>query len=262
MEHASATARHTGRACSFCRLAADGAQPCRVRDRRSRLARRAATPYARSMNRSTPVRAGPATFAGTGTHHPIARVMLAAVLLTVVAGGRDAPRTDAQEGSGRVARAFVDALARDDLDAAMALLVDHPELQTPAGEVLFGAAPVRCYLASLARPIEPGHVLPWGGRKIEAEVSSNGQPLLITFDGGGGVILFIDISDPLQTGSTFGDAATCAADAQPAAGASGSAGVGPPGSCAVANTWVRCAGGRPISTPTAANRVRSSARNS
>ena len=121
-----------------------------------------------------------------------ARYLIALLALGCVLapGARDA---QAQQWSGRVARAFLAAVSDGDLDAAMALVADEVELQTPAGDVIQGAAAVREYLAALPHPIESGDVLPWGGQKIEARVTAGGVPLLFIFDGGGGVIVFIDI---------------------------------------------------------------------
>ncbi len=66
------------------------------------------------------------------------------------------PVTHAQAGSGRVARALLDALTQDDLDAAIALMVSEPELQAPDGELLQGAEAVR------RRPSPPAPLPPAG----------------------------------------------------------------------------------------------------
>ncbi len=99
----------------------------------------------------------------------------------------------AQQGSGRVVLAFIDALARNDMDAVMTLLVAEPEVQTPEGETIHGSEAVRAYLAALPRPIELGVTLPWGGRKYEAHVTADGASLVFIFDGAEGFIAFIDI---------------------------------------------------------------------
>lgn len=103
------------------------------------------------------------------------------------------PVTHAQAGSGRVARALLDALAQDDLDAAMALMVSEPELQTPDGELLQGAEAVRAYLAALPRPIEPGPVIPWGGHRVEAHLRAGETALVFLIEGASGAIAFIEV---------------------------------------------------------------------
>ena len=105
----------------------------------------------------------------------------------------DPRKAQAQQWSGRVARAFLAAVSEGHLDTAVALVAFEVELQTPAGEVIRGAAEVRAYATALPQPIESGDVLPWGGQKLEARVTAGGVPLLFIFDGGGGVIVFIDI---------------------------------------------------------------------
>ena len=119
-------------------------------------------------------------------------VLIAVVALGVVAVA--APAARAQMSSGRVARTFVEALARDYLDAAMALVSDPAELQTPHGDVLIGLEAVRAYLAEIPRPIEIGVVLPWGGRKIEVHLLAGDTPLVFIFDGAGGTIVFIEVA--------------------------------------------------------------------
>ncbi|MER3419123.1 MAG: hypothetical protein C4290_00745 [Chloroflexota bacterium] len=122
---------------------------------------------------------------------------LLATLLTVLtllpALGRP-PVAQAQAGSGQVVRALLDALAQDDLDAAMALMVAEPELQTPEGELLQGAEAVRAYLAALPRPIEPGPVIPWGGHRVEAHLRAGETALVFLIEGASGAIAFIEVA--------------------------------------------------------------------
>ena len=56
-----------------------------------------------------------------------------------------------------------------------------------------GQDAVRGYLAALPLPLEVVSTLAWGGRRHEGRILAGGTPLLLTFQGGDGLITYLYI---------------------------------------------------------------------
>jgi hypothetical protein len=122
------------------------------------------------------------------------RIAAPALALLLAAVGVPVAVAAQQMGSGRIVKMFLDAVIREDWEAAGALLVDEPELQTPDGSVLIGREAVLGFFAALERPIVLGDQLPWGGGIYEAHLVAGATGYIFYFHGAGGVIAFIEVA--------------------------------------------------------------------
>lgn len=123
----------------------------------------------------------------------VTRVAMALFLAASLSGVLAAPPARAEAGSGRVVKEFLDALGRGDAEGAMRYWSANPELESAETGVLVGWDAVRDYLAALPLPLEVVSTLAWGGRRYEARILAGGTPLLLTFQGGDGLITYVYI---------------------------------------------------------------------
>lgn len=124
-----------------------------------------------------------------------------AMAFLVVAGVllANARPSAAQEANHRGVR-FLLAVDQGDLDAALAMVIDQPELVDAEGGVHLGQDEIRAYLEVFPRPIVIVETRPSapGSRLFQTPITAAGTPLLVTFAGGGGRIARIVI-EPMET---------------------------------------------------------------
>lgn len=120
-------------------------------------------------------------------------LLIAFVLAASLSSSLSAPPARAEAGSGRVVKEFMDALSRGDVEGAMSYWSVSPEVESAETGVLVGQHAVRDYLAALPLPLEVVSTLAWGGRRHEARILADGTPLLLTFQGGDGLITYLYI---------------------------------------------------------------------
>jgi hypothetical protein len=127
----------------------------------------------------------------------LTRLLGAVVLSTALAVALPAQPTGAEAGSGRVVKEFLEALNRGDIEATLRSWSANPELEVAGVGVFVGIEAVRDYLAAFPRPIDVVSTLAWGGRRYEARILADGKPLLLTFQGSEGVIVYLYVEpDP------------------------------------------------------------------